>query len=93
MGTRPAAAHTGALRRAEVIAVACAPRSPATTSAVHALLVELIQFQLGLLPDHAAPIPGCLDTIAALRARSAHRRHHRLHARWRARGEAAVRTM
>ena len=35
---------------------------------VDAMFAEFIPLQLAVLPDHAEPIAGCLDTVAALRA-------------------------
>jgi phosphonoacetaldehyde hydrolase len=36
---------------------------------IDAMFAEFIPLQLAVLPDHAEPIPGCLDAVAALRAR------------------------
>ena len=36
---------------------------------VDAMFAEFIPLQLAVLPDHAEPIPGCVDTVRALRAR------------------------
>jgi phosphonoacetaldehyde hydrolase len=40
-----------------------------TAADVDAMFAEFIPLQLAVLPDHAEPIAGCLDTVAALRAR------------------------
>lgn len=43
-------------------------RAPAAAD-VDAMFAEFIPLQLAVLPDHAEPIPGCLDAVAELRAR------------------------
>jgi phosphonoacetaldehyde hydrolase len=43
-------------------------RAPAAAD-VDAMFAEFIPLQLAVLPQHAEPIAGCLDTVAALRAR------------------------
>jgi phosphonoacetaldehyde hydrolase len=36
---------------------------------VDAMFAEFVPLQLAVLRDHAAPVPGCIETIAALRSR------------------------
>lgn len=43
-------------------------RAP-TAADVDAMFADFIPLQLAVLPEHADPIPGCLDAVAALRAR------------------------
>jgi phosphonoacetaldehyde hydrolase len=43
-------------------------RAP-TAADVDAMFAEFIPLQLAVLPEHAEPVPGCLDAVAALRAR------------------------
>ena len=45
-----------------------AGRGPSAVD-IDAMFAEFIPLQLAVLPDHAAPVPGCLQTVAALRAR------------------------
>ena len=43
--------------------------APPGAAAVDAMFAEFIPLQLAVLRDHAAPVPGCLAAVAALRAR------------------------
>lgn len=41
----------------------------ATEAGIDRLYAEFLPLQIGIIADHAAPIPGCVETVAALRAR------------------------
>ena len=43
-------------------------RAPSAAD-IDAMFADFIPLQLAVLPDHAEPVPGCLEAVAALRAR------------------------
>jgi len=70
----------GAEKREHIKALLAMPRIAAAWSATHGgeaateadidrLYAEFLPLQVAIIPDHAEPIPGCIETVAALRAR------------------------
>jgi phosphonoacetaldehyde hydrolase len=70
----------GAEKRDHIKALLAMPRIAEAWAATHGgkaageseidrLYAEFLPLQVGIIADHAAPIPGCLDTVGALRAK------------------------